>query len=139
MLRPNAGAKIGSSSSPRSVGIPISVRPEPVEGPSRRRSISILGIVLLTLALALAASSGTAGAAGPRQSPQTGIFGEVVVITGDHPRAVAGEIDIILETPNGPVKITANPDTEIRVPGLEQPTVDDIPLGSAVAVLPKYL
>ena len=135
MLRPNAGAKIGSSSSPRSVGIPFSVRPEPVEGPSRRSSISILGIVLLTLALALAASSGTAGAAGPRQSPQTGIFGEVVVITGDHPRAVAGEIDIILETPNGPVEITANPDTEIRVPGLEQPTVDDIPLGSAVAVL----
>ena len=135
MLRPNAGAKKGSTSSSRSVGIPFSVRPELVAGPRIRRSIWFVGIVLLTLILALIATTGTAGAAGPRQSPQTGIFGEVVGITGDHPRAVAGEVDITLNTANGPVEITANPGTAIRVPGLEQPTVDDIPLGSAVAVL----
>ena len=135
MLRPNAGAKKGSTSSPRSVGIPFSVRPEPVKGPRIRRPIWLVGIVLLTLILALIATTGTAGSAGPRQSPQTGIFGEVVGITGDHPRAVAGETDITLDTANGPVEITANPGTAIRVPGLEQPTVNDIPLGSAVAVL----
>ena len=94
-----------------------------------------LGFIALILGLALIAPTGIAGAAVPRQSPQTGIFGEVVGITGDHPRAVAGEIDITLDTRNGPLEITANPGTAIRVPGLEQPTVDDIPLGSAVAVL----
>ena len=120
MLRPNAGAKKGSTSSPRSVRIPFSVRPEPVTGPRIRRSIWFVGIVLLTLILVLIATTGTAGSAGPRQSPQTGIFGEVVGITGDHPRAVAGEVDITLNTANGPVEITANPGTTIRVPGLEQ-------------------
>ena len=94
-----------------------------------------LGFIALILGLALLAPTGIAGAAVPRQSPQTGIFGEVVGITGDHPRASAGEIDITLDTRNGPLEITANPGTAIRVPGLEQPTVDDIPLGSAVAVL----
>ncbi len=94
-----------------------------------------LGFIALILGLALIAPTGIAGAAVPRQSPQTGIFGEVVGITGDHPRAVADEIDITLDTRNGPLEITANPGTAIRVPGLEQPTVDDIPLGSAVAVL----
>jgi hypothetical protein len=113
----------------------FSVRPELVEGPSSRSSIWLLGIAALILALTLTLASGTANASVPFQSSQTGIFGEVVGITGDHPRAVAGEIDITLNTAKGPVEITANPDTMIRIPGLEQPTVDDIPLGSAVAVL----
>ena len=135
MLRPNAGAKPASTSSLRTVRIFHSVRPEAVEGPRIRHSIWLLGILTLILSLALTSPTGTAGAAGPRQSPQTGIFGEIMGITGDHPRAVAGETDITLNTPNGPVEITANPGTVIRVPGLESPSVEDIPLGSTVAVL----
>ena len=94
-----------------------------------------LGIVTLILTLALTVASGTADASVPLQSSQIGIFGKVVGITGNHPRAVSGEIDITLNTAEGPVEITANPDTMIRIPGLEQASVEDIPLGSAVAVL----
>jgi len=94
-----------------------------------------LGFVSLILALVLTVATQPASAAVLGQSSQTGIFGEVVNITGDHPRAVAGEIDITLNTAKGSVEVTANPGTMIRVPGLEQPSVEDIPLGSSVAVL----
>jgi hypothetical protein len=94
-----------------------------------------LGSVSLILALVLTVATQPANAAVLGQSSQTGIFGEVVNITGDHPRAVAGEIDITLNTAKGPVEVTANPGTLIRVPGLERPSLEDIPLGSSVAVL----
>ena len=94
-----------------------------------------LGFVSLILALVLTVATQPASAAVLGQSSQTGIFGEVIKITGDHPRAVAGEIDITLNTAKGPVDVTANPGTMIRVPGLEQPLIEDIPLGSSVAVL----
>ncbi|MBQ09933.1 MAG: hypothetical protein CMJ45_00065 [Planctomyces sp.] len=94
-----------------------------------------IGFVFLILALVLTVAMQPANASVLRQSSQIGIFGEVVNVTGDHPRAVAGEIDITLNTAKGPVEITANPGTVIRVPGMEQPSVEDIPLGSPVAVL----
>ena len=94
-----------------------------------------LGFVSLILALVLTVATQPASAAVLGQSSQTGIFGEVVNITGDHPRAVVGEFDITLNTAKGSVEVTANPGTMIRVLGLEQPSVEDIPLGSSVAVL----
>ena len=90
---------------------------------------------LFTLVLVLAASVGTVAATGPSQSQHTGIFGTVLALSGDHPRAVAGETDITLDTAKGPVEITATPSTQVRIAGLEKAEVADIPVGSEVAVL----
>lgn len=152
MLRVNAISKSGSTSpsivsgrlatfgrsSPRTAEWLGPVRPERVEGWLRRAHRLLkwpLAILLLISALALAVPTGATLAATPTQAAQAGYFGKVLSITGDHPRAVAGETDIILETAKGAVQLTATFDTVVRIPGMEQPTLEDVSAGDTVAVL----
>ena len=74
-------------------------------------------------------------AGGSLQPESQGLFGTISRISGDHPRAVAGETDIILATGAGPVELTATPATMVRIPGLELTSVDSLLEGDPVAVL----
>ena len=69
-----------------------------------------------------------------------GIFGTISSISGDHPRSISGETDIVLSTADGPVELITTSDTIIRIPGLAAASVDRISLdelveGDQVAVL----
>jgi hypothetical protein len=77
----------------------------------------------------------TAAAGNLQQSSRQGLFGTVSAVSGDHPRAVAGETDIKLDTASGSVEITSTPGTVVRIPGWESATVDSIAVGDPVAVL----
>ena len=69
------------------------------------------------------------------QQGHEGLFGTIIKVSGDHPRAVTGEIDITLDTPTGQMELTATPETLVRIPGLEFATVDSLRPGDSVAVL----
>ncbi len=71
-----------------------------------------LGIIAIILAVTLA---GQVHAAGLGQSPQIGLFGTVTEVSGNHPRAVAGETDITLETESGLVEFSATEATTVRM------------------------
>ena len=91
-----------------------------------------LGIIAIVLAVTLA---GQAHAAGPGQSGQVGLFGTVTKVSGNHPRAVAGETDITLETESGVVEFSATEATTVRIPGREGSSARDLAIGDRVAVL----
>jgi len=93
------------------------------------------GMLALIFALVVAGTAWPVDASGPSQPAQRGLFGTVTAISGDHPRAVAGETDITLETSEGPQEVTAVPHTTFRVPGVEQATLEDISVGDQVAIL----
>ena len=94
-----------------------------------------LGILLLILTIGVALLVGAVDAAAPNQERQMGVFGTVLSISGDHPRAVSGETDVTLESASGTVELTATFDTIVRIPGREQPTLVDVAVGDSVAVL----
>ena len=94
-------------------------------------------VILLALLSALIFPllfGGTAISSAQGQEVQ-GFFGTITNLSGDHPRAVAGEIDITLDTGSGVVELTATPGTFVRIPGLESATVDGLNPGDSVAVL----
>ena len=92
--------------------------------------------ILLILALLLVTFLPTGTHADSYMQPEaSGVFGTVTEVSGDHPRAVAGETDIILDTKLGPVEFTATPATQVRIPGFESASVDDLSVGDQVAVL----
>ena len=69
------------------------------------------------------------------QNEEQGLFGTISLVTGDHPRAVAGETDITLDTKSGPVEFTSTVVTQVRIPGFISASVDDLSAGDSVAVL----
>ena len=69
------------------------------------------------------------------QPRSEGLFGTISSISGDHPRAVAGETDIVLSTNEGSVELTATTATAVRIPGLASPLVDSLLEGDQVAAL----
>lgn len=71
----------------------------------------------------------------PLQPESQRLFGTISRISGDHPRAVAGETDIVLSTAAGPADLTATTFTTVRIPGLESASVDSLLEGDQVAVL----
>lgn len=91
----------------------------------------LIFITVVTLALI----PGEMASARSLQPEARGLFGTISRVTGDHPRAVAGETDITLETSSGPVELTATLVTVVRVPGLESASVEDLGPGDPVAVL----
>ncbi|MCH8349040.1 MAG: hypothetical protein IIB29_02205 [Chloroflexi bacterium] len=91
-----------------------------------------LGIIAIILAVTLA---GQVHAAGPGQSPRIGLFGTVTEVSGNHPRAVAGETDITLKTESGLVEFSATEATTVRMPGRDGSSVEDLAPGDHVAVL----
>jgi hypothetical protein len=95
-----------------------------------------LAVLALFTGLLLGITPKAAMAAGNlSQSDQQGLFGTVSRVSADHPRAVAGETDITLDSVSGPVEITATPGTIVRIPGWESATVDSLSIGDPVAVL----
>jgi hypothetical protein len=98
----------------------------------------MLKLALLALFIGLLLgmpTTATAVAGNLRQSSQQGLFGMVSAVSADHPRAVAGETDITLDTASGPVEVTATPGTVVRIPGWESATVNSLAVGDPVAVL----
>ena len=92
--------------------------------------------ILVALAgLLLAFLAGSVSAGSNLQPEAQGLFGRIMVVTEDHPRAVAGETDITLDTKSGPVEFTATVATRVRIPGFEAASVDDLTAGDPVAVL----
>ena len=94
----------------------------------------LLALVVL-VGLLLGGAAGPLKAASLRQPEKQGFFGTVSSVSGDHPRAVAGETDITLDTANGPVKLTATTETVVRIPGWETASIDDLNAGDPVAVV----
>ena len=95
-----------------------------------------LAVLALFTGLLLGITPRVAMAAGGlSQSGQQGLFGTVSRVSADHPRAVAGETDITLDSASGPVELTATSGTIVRIPGWESATVDSINIGDPVAVL----
>lgn len=92
-------------------------------------------VLQFMLALILAVSAGSVHASASSQSQQSGYFGTVSSLSADHPRAVAGETDLRLDTAKGPVEITATPATRVRIPGLVEASLAEISVGDSVAVL----
>ena len=94
-------------------------------------------VVLLALLAALIYPliSGETATIAARQQEAQGSFGTIINLSGDHPRSVAGEIDITLDTGSGPVELTATPGTIVRIPGSESATVESLSPGDSVAVL----
>ena len=92
-------------------------------------------VLQFMLALILAVSAGSVHASASSQSQQSGYFGTVSSLSADHPRAVAGETELRLDTAKGPVEITATPATRVRIPGLVEASLDEISIGDSVAVL----
>ena len=70
-----------------------------------------------------------------RQPERQGFFGTVSSVSGGHTQAVAGETDIMLDTANGQVKLTATPATVVRIPGWETASIDNLNAGDPVAVV----
>ena len=98
-------------------------------------SLFKVAIVAMLGSLALAFHPGAVTGNGYLQPEAQGLFGTVTVVTGDHPRAVSGETDIILDTKSGPVEFTATVATLVRIPGFDSASVDDLNIGDPVAVL----
>ena len=89
--------------------------------------------VMAILPLTFFAGGTTAGSY--LQPEFRGLFGTVTAVSGNHPRAVARETDITLDTKSGTVEFTATPETQVRIPGFESASVDDLAAGDPVAVL----
>ena len=89
--------------------------------------------ILASLLLAFLPSGVTADS--HLQPEAQGLFGTITVVTGDHPRAVAGEIDITLDTISGLVELTTTVTTRVRTAGFDSASVDDLSAGDSVAVL----
>ena len=89
--------------------------------------------ILVSLLLAFIPARVTAGSY--LQTGEQGLFGTISLVTGDHPRAVAGETDITLDTKSGPVEFTSTVATRVRIPSFKSASVDDLGPGDSVAVL----
>ncbi len=96
--------------------------------PFRAVFLGMLALLLLTLL------PGGATAISYLQLEDRGLFGTVTEVSGDHPRAVAGETDITLDTRLGPVEFTATVATQVRIPGFESASVEDLSVGDPLAV-----
>jgi hypothetical protein len=94
-----------------------------------------LAVLALCTGLMLGMMPTAIAAGDARQSGRQGLFGTVSRVSADHPRAVAGETDITLDTASGPAEITATPGTVVRIPGWESATVESLAIGDPVAVL----
>jgi hypothetical protein len=91
--------------------------------------------VAMLASLLLAFLPGAAAAGSHLQPEAQGLFGTITVVTGNHPRAVAGETDITLETKSGPVELTSTVATRVRIPGFDSASVANLSAGDPVAVL----
>lgn len=96
--------------------------------------LKLLALAVL-VGLLLGGSSGPLKAASFQQPKTQGFFGTISSVSGDHPRAVVGETDITLDTAVGQVKLTATPETVVRIPGWDIASIDDLNAGDPVAVL----
>ena len=74
-------------------------------------------------------------AASLQQPEKQGFFGTVLAVSGDHPRAVAGETDITLDTADGRVELKATQATVVRIPGCESASINDLNAGDPVAII----
>ena len=103
---------------------------------TRRPLNTSKAVFLAMLATLLLAFLPGAAAAGSYLQPEAqGLFGTITEVTGDHPRAVAGETDITLDTKSGPVEFTATVATRVRKPGIYYASVANLGAGDPVAVL----
>ena len=102
-----------------------------------RRPLNTSKAVFLAMlaTLLLAFLPGAAAAGSDLQPEAQGLFGTIMEVTGDHPRAVAGETDITLDTKSGPVEFTATVATRVRKPGIYSASVANLGAGDPVAVL----
>ena len=102
-----------------------------------KSKLSAPRVVLLTMfaALIFLFLSGQTATVASQEPEVRGFFGTVSNLSDDHPRAVAGETDITLDTSSGPVELTATPATIVRIPGLESASVENLSPGDSVAVL----
>ena len=94
-----------------------------------------LAALLLMAFVVLGTFAGNAGADRFSQAGHSGFFGSISALSTDHPRAVAGETDITLQTAAGPVELTATPATVVRIPGIATASIESIVVGDPVAVL----
>ena len=98
-------------------------------------SASKIAYLAALAGLLLAFLPGSVSGGSYLQSEAQGLFGTIRLVTGDHPRAVAGEIDITLDTKSGPVEFTATVATLVRIPGIDSASGDHLRAGDPVAVL----
>ena len=110
----------------------MSVLPK-IIGSNLIRSRVLLSILFAVVALVF--TFGEPASLTAQNQGHGGLFGTIIELSGDHPRAVAGEIDITLETTTGRQELTATPTTLVRIPGLEFASVDSLRPGDSVAVL----